>query len=313
VPTTFKGGAVWDAITTACHTRGPRVAAIAYVSTAAPALVPLKRGDILVCNAGDEALLTHATSPVALAEFIDRGVEVWSSPRLHAKVVATATHAVIGSANASDSSTTREEAVVVTTDRAVRAAVHRFVDDLDADPVDGLFIDAARQTYARGKSWGRDGAIAADTGLIPAQPRLRVVEVDWFEPTDAEEEIFRRTGRQLRRKAGPAATYELDSFYNPPGAPPYRLHEVLLGNDDEMLHPPEVVISDPLRASRQRRTFQIIRRRVGLEPIPLEKAQAELRAAGVSTSLRERQIRDPATRAALLALWPELTDSVRVR
>jgi hypothetical protein len=100
----MAGGQVWPTITKVCQGRGPRMAAIAYLGWQAPQLLPLKKGDVLVVNVSDAALLTHATSPEALRTYVDAGVQVSSVPSLHAKVLVTATKAVIGSANASSHS-----------------------------------------------------------------------------------------------------------------------------------------------------------------------------------------------------------------
>src|SRR5690349_3768300 len=91
----------WAAITAECAKQGPRAAAIAYVGSAAPQMLPLAAGDTLVANAGTAALLSHATDPAALRAFINRGVAVYSIANLHSKVIATRRSAVVGSANAS--------------------------------------------------------------------------------------------------------------------------------------------------------------------------------------------------------------------
>ncbi|RZI53567.1 MAG: phosphatidylserine/phosphatidylglycerophosphate/cardiolipin synthase family protein, partial [Pseudonocardia sp.] len=99
--TTFHGPSPWPHITRAIRTRGARYAAIGYLGQDAPELLPLRAGDLLVVNASKAAVRAHATSPAALAYYVNKGVRVLSSPTLHAKVIATNTRAVIGSANAS--------------------------------------------------------------------------------------------------------------------------------------------------------------------------------------------------------------------
>nr|WP_230990454.1 hypothetical protein [Rhodococcus oxybenzonivorans] len=108
--TTFHGSSPWPHISRAIRTRGPRHAAIAYLDQDAPNLLPLRAGDVLVVTAG---------------------VRVLSSPNLHANVIATGRWAVIGSANFSHSSTISDEAVVITDDPEVVAAVRTFIDGTD--------------------------------------------------------------------------------------------------------------------------------------------------------------------------------------
>jgi hypothetical protein len=111
--------------------RGPRRAAIAYLGEDAPALLPLRAGDLLVVNASRAAVRAHVTSPIALAHYVEAGVRVLSSPNLHANVIATNRRAIIGSANASHSSTIADEAVVVTDDPEVVAAAWTLIDGID--------------------------------------------------------------------------------------------------------------------------------------------------------------------------------------
>jgi hypothetical protein len=65
--TTFHGPSPWPHITRAIRVRGPRHAAIAYLGEDAPALLPLRAGDLLVVNASRAAVRAHVTSPIALA------------------------------------------------------------------------------------------------------------------------------------------------------------------------------------------------------------------------------------------------------
>ncbi len=135
----FIGSRPWPRVSKIIASRGPRLAAIAYLGADAPRLLRgLKRGDVLVVNATKEAVAAHATSPHAIAALMQRGVAVSTSPRLHAKVIVTAEYAVIGSANASATSEASHEAVVVTTEQAIMREVHKFVEALaiKATPLD---------------------------------------------------------------------------------------------------------------------------------------------------------------------------------
>ena len=142
--TTFHGPSPWPHITRAIRTRGARYAAIGYLGQDAPALLPLRAGDLLVVNASKAAIRAHATSPAALTYYLNKGVRVLSSPTLHAKVIVTNTRAVIGSANASENSTLADDAVVITDDPEIIAGVRKFIDSLDEiTEVDQVFLDDA--------------------------------------------------------------------------------------------------------------------------------------------------------------------------
>lgn len=105
------------------------LAAIAYVGIDANKILPLRRGDVLVCNASDASIKQGSTSAIALKSFFDRGVKVFNEPRLHGKVVVFPRRAFVGSANVSSRSRdSLFEAVVETTDSTVVGSSQRFVE-----------------------------------------------------------------------------------------------------------------------------------------------------------------------------------------
>lgn len=106
-------------------------AAIAYIGADAPKLMPLRRGDVLVCNASDAAIKQGATSANALQAFLGKGVKVFNEPRLHGKVVVFQKRAFVGSANVSTRSRdVLHEAVIETTDPKIIESSLRFVQRL---------------------------------------------------------------------------------------------------------------------------------------------------------------------------------------
>jgi len=104
-------------------------AAIAYVGADATKIMPLRRGDVLVCNASDAAIKQGSTSAIALKSYFNRGVKVFNEPRLHGKVVVFPKRTFVGSANVSSRSRdSLFEAVVETTDPIVVGSSQRFVE-----------------------------------------------------------------------------------------------------------------------------------------------------------------------------------------
>lgn len=121
----------------------PRLAAIAYLGDNASHLLgDFARGDIVVCDASDGSIRSGSTSRKALNDLVKRGVHVFSLQDLHAKVICIGRTAVVGSMNASASSTSMHEAAaILTNDQDVRAArqlVRRFVSQTIA--VDDRFL-----------------------------------------------------------------------------------------------------------------------------------------------------------------------------
>lgn len=152
VSTELITGKVWSTIQNAAGRRiGRKYAAVAYIGIDGPVLLSdFGAGDILVCNAGDNALRSGATHPSALKTLIDRGVEVFSHNRLHAKVYVLGGTAIIGSANASSNAAIHlEEAVIKSADRTIAAEARQFIKTMGrgGTAVDETFIKYAQTVY----------------------------------------------------------------------------------------------------------------------------------------------------------------------
>lgn len=102
----FPNDGPWPLITKEVSKPNRRAitAVISYVGKDAPTLLPLRKGDWLVCDASPLAIRQQLSSTEALLKFHRKGVVVFSIAGLHAKVVSSPTSAWIGSANASNNS-----------------------------------------------------------------------------------------------------------------------------------------------------------------------------------------------------------------
>ena len=126
---------VWPAIKARVRSQsGQIIAAVAYVGIDAPGILPLRRGDLLVCNASKAAIKQGSTSALALETYFKRGVLIFSQPRLHGKVVCLSKRAFVGSANISSrSKNDLYEAVIETTSKKLVDSARRFVLDLSTE------------------------------------------------------------------------------------------------------------------------------------------------------------------------------------
>lgn len=160
----FFGGAVWSEIDEAARTRrGRAFVAVAYFGKDADAKLKLKSGDLLVVNASRAAVRAGQTHPKTLLRLLRSGVSVSSRDDLHAKVYVLGKHALIGSANASDSSRYRlKEALVATTSRKQVSAARHFVRSLEGDPLTEHRLKQLAREYrpprGRGSRPGRKAA-----------------------------------------------------------------------------------------------------------------------------------------------------------
>jgi hypothetical protein len=127
-------------------------AAIAYVTDTSA--FTLKDGDCLVVNSSDDALISGSTDPRVLRECLKASVNLYSLPKLHAKVITFDAAAFIGSMNASRSSQNRLiECAFLTKDMAHVSQALAFVNQLasQAIKIDMEFLDRAMDFYVRPK------------------------------------------------------------------------------------------------------------------------------------------------------------------
>lgn len=140
--------------------RLPVMCAISYIGANATEYLPLKRGDILVCDAEIFTVKQGSTVPESLKEFHRRGVKIYSRRGLHAKVIAASRTAWIGSANASESSSKKIEASIRTTEPTTVQEVREFITDLTRSPgykltlkmIDELIALERRKNFVQGTS-----------------------------------------------------------------------------------------------------------------------------------------------------------------
>ena len=274
--TTFHGPRPWPHLTRAIRTRGPRRAAIAHLGQDAPTLLPLRAGDVLVVNASRAAVRAHATSPIALAYYLDAGVRVLSSPNLHANVIATDRRAVIGSANASHSSTLADEAAVITDDPDIVASVRALIDGIEEiTEVDQAFLDNATAEWQIGRAVPLPGVTSrgrADPGFLPAKiPRMFLRHTVNYTPGPTEQHMWAAQARRHRGPAGPAAKYHLEWFHHDKSDTRLERGDVLIfvTADNEWIYPPAVVDSEAIAILHAHGAIgHLLRSRADLPPDP---------------------------------------------
>ena len=202
---------LWLGLTPELRAKGRTYAAVAFVGVEAPKLLPLKSGDVLVVNAGDRTLSSGGTSPQAMRDFVERGVQVWSEPHLHAKVVATERGiAIVGSSNASTNSNKLHEAIAVTRDPEARRQLRGFVKGLldVAERVDEQFLNHAEKVYRHPA--GRVGDDSNPPGpFADLSKKLWLAEVEDYQPRPSEE---RRAAKEIKELSVPRG-WRYDAFF----------------------------------------------------------------------------------------------------
>jgi len=120
---------VWTQVTRLLKKRDNKIAAIAYVSKGTP--LEFAGGDVLVCDASDQAIKSGETDAATLKRFLNYGAELYSCPNLHAKILISGNSVIIGSANLSTSSENYLlEASLITTRSQIRSQVSALIHNI---------------------------------------------------------------------------------------------------------------------------------------------------------------------------------------
>jgi PLD-like domain len=108
----------------------------------------LRSGDQLVVDLSRGAVKQGVTDPREIKRLIERGVEVFTRDKLHAKVVVIDDVVIAGSANVSQNARNYlgEAAILSTSPTAVRAA-KQFVSDLFSEPVSVRYLEECIALY----------------------------------------------------------------------------------------------------------------------------------------------------------------------
>lgn len=132
---------LWKEVARLSGRHSPRFAAIAYVSS--DARIRFGDGDVLVCDATDEAIKSRQTSARVLHAAFRRKARIYSSRGLHAKALVLGRVSVVGSANLSESSASHlNEAAIITDDASVASSLRGMIEALaeNAESVDDMFL-----------------------------------------------------------------------------------------------------------------------------------------------------------------------------
>lgn len=195
-------------------------AAIAYVGIDATKLMPLRRGDVLVCNASDASIKQGSTSAIALEKFFNRGVQIFNEPRLHGKVVVFPTKAFVGSANVSSrSKDVLIEAVVETTDSRVVDRTRRFVKrhSREVSRIDRDEIQKMRKIKVKKPTEDDQQSIDTFSHVeLPKQaPLLKLIPISFGEYSKAVKNEIANNKRRVRDDffaGGPVANVTAHEF-----------------------------------------------------------------------------------------------------
>ena len=127
----------WTQVAKTIGNEKQKLAAIAYVSS--DSNLRFKKGDILVCDASEQAIKSGETSAKTLKVFFEAGATLYSCPNLHAKILTCGNLTIIGSANLSTNAEySLIEASLLTNRLQVRSQARVFIDRVisNSEPID---------------------------------------------------------------------------------------------------------------------------------------------------------------------------------
>lgn len=299
--------------------RSSALVAVPYVTKP---LLDLRSGDVLVVDLSEGVVASGLTNPAALRRYLRDGVELYSSPGLHAKVFVLGDTAVVGSSNMSKSSEDDlREAILVVRDRTVVRSAADAVLRLRGPQIGKSELDAATKLYrpaGAGPKRPKRPSREHPAGVPPgAGDRLWVIGLylaDW--PATAEQRAT-AARRRIRRRAGAAAEVEIGvALFDIDKAPTLRVDDVVIealapGKSrplEEALYPARVIDMLEVRGRGRAPGWVIAywRRPTGTTPRPwpdLQKAAAKAGARFGDELTFMRRITNPAVHAALRKLW----------
>jgi hypothetical protein len=204
----FVGGRVWATLTSAAkRSSGQSYIAVAYFGKGAARLLPLTRGSYLVVDASDMAVKSGQTCPASLRVLLKKGVRIYSSERLHAKVFVFGRSAFVGSANVStNSQKALFEAVVKTKNRRTVALARQFVREHCLRSIGPEEIKRLSKIYC-----------PPNVKSTKAEPRvptsnLKIIRLSDYDLPASREAQYARTEKVAKKKIA-TATHQLYDFY----------------------------------------------------------------------------------------------------
>lgn len=190
---------------------GTKRAAVAYITS--ETYLKFGRGDLLITDACDAAISSGQTSAEVLQRAYKRGAKLFSLAGLHSKVLLLGSHAVIGSANFSESSASSLiEAAWVTDNPGAVGMSNAFVEQLvkRSQRIDDAFL--SRILAIEVKMTGRPISRAKINGVKVPTHRTWIVGVYELTREDPREQKAIETGEAIAQKRATTDTSDLASL-----------------------------------------------------------------------------------------------------
>jgi hypothetical protein len=299
----FIGGRVWPDITKASKNRSGRGwIAVPYFSRGAVGKLHLRSGDVLVVNASKRAVESGQTHPESLLRLIRRGISVYSNESLHAKVYVFGRSALVGSANASASSSeTLTEAMILTTRTKVVSVARSFVAEACLHPLTATVVERLATFYRPPRKSHRSKSRRGRQS-----PRAWIELMELSEPP-REVATAMRNGNGVANRKRKSKLLKLDRYWWP-GKCPHRVGDIIYQIQEgprggQLFNPPGRVVHRVVCATKRGRQSIVFLEMSPGRPLPLARVSKSLPRTRRSILGRAGLVRDVGNRALLAKLW----------
>lgn len=229
---------IWESISKAASTDRKNYVAVAYFGTGGAKLLPLKKGDFMVVDASDSSVRSGATNPSELKKLLNRGVEIYSYPKLHSKVFLLGETLFVGSSNVSiNSKDNLFEAVLETNQSLVLEQAEKYILTLTHSRITKEEIFRLQEIYKPPKWINAKGK--EKKGEFEPRIYLMKIEERRFSPGH---ELVLDHGRLESKKKG-VSEEELEE-YEWSGAPRFVVGDIALDyySDKNYFEPPKRIV-----------------------------------------------------------------------
>jgi len=204
---------LWRELEARVHSARHVDAAIAYFGSGGAKTLPLRKRSRLVVDMSIRTVRAGGTDPYEVEKLIRRGVEVFSRPNLHAKVVIADNTLLCGSANVSrHAREVLDEAAVLTTDSAAVRRAKEFIDRLCNEPVSPEYLAKCKLEYRPPRFLGSRGNAEKHNHPVD-RAKLWLVNLSEYEVPAAEQTRFKKGADIASKKIRDTARWVLDDFH----------------------------------------------------------------------------------------------------
>lgn len=178
----------------------PSYVAVPYLGSGAAKLLPLARGDVLVCALTEQNAKNGSVCPADLITLRRRGVSIYLQDDLHAKIFLFGGTAIVGSSNLSNSSRDiLDDAALLTTNRTVTRQIRRWFAERTREPLTPEWLSHCIDIY-RPPQHPR-----------PQTRRIWIIRIEERKLSDVEEVTLERGRTAALRRLDDAKRYSIES------------------------------------------------------------------------------------------------------